>query len=165
EVGIENIGMFFTVMALCMLAIRPISGKLTDRFGYKLIMIPAIALFAVSFIILGTAKTLAQVLVAAVIAAVGYGAAQPSLMGMALQCVPIAKRGVASNTLYIGMDSGYFLGPFLGGALYSVSNYATMYTLITVPVAVGLVLFIVLWPVYAKASAEARRADLESQRS
>jgi MFS family permease len=149
--GIESISVFFTVMALVMLAVRPISGKLTDVFGYKRIMIPAIVAFGASFLVIGTASTLTVVLVGAVLAAVGYGSAQPALMAMCMQSVPVLKRGVASNTLYIGMDLGFFLGPLLGSVVYAVSDYPTMYLTMIVPVAVSLVLFIVLWPMYVKA--------------
>ena len=153
--GIANISIFFTVMAVVMLAVRPISGKLTDTFGYKRIMIPAIAVFAASFVTIGLASSLPVVLVGAVLAAIGYGAAQPALMAMCLQSVPVLKRGVASNTLYIGMDLGFFAGPLLGSVVYSVSDYPTMYLSMLVPVVAALVLFIVLWPLYVKRSREA----------
>ncbi len=153
--GIANISVFFTVMALVMLAVRPISGKLTDTFGYRKIMIPAIVAFGASFLFIGTASNLTVILIGAVFAAIGYGSAQPALMAMCMQSVPVLKRGVASNTLYIGMDLGFFLGPLLGSVVYAVSDYPTMYLSMLAPVAVSLVLFIVLWPIYLKRTKEA----------
>ena len=47
-----------------------------------------------------------------VIAALGVGATQPSLQAMCMQTEVPLKRSVASNTIYVGMDSGLFLGPF-----------------------------------------------------
>ena len=61
------------------------------------------------------------------------------------------KRGAASNTIYIGTDSGYILGPTLAGFIITavttktgseISGYQMMYLVMILPVAVALGIFL-----------------------
>jgi MFS family permease len=110
ENGIGGFSMFFTVVALVIVLARPLSGKLTDKYGISKIMIPCLVIFGLSFLIVGTSKSLVPLLIGGVLAAIGYGATQPILHAMAIQTETPLKRGVASNTLYAGIDLGFFVG-------------------------------------------------------
>ena len=156
EQGIANISVFFLVMAGVMAVSRPLSGALTDRFGQTKVVIPGLCLFALSFVLFGSSKTLGMTLVSAVIAALGFGAVQPALQAMAMQTETPLKRSVAGNTFYIGMDGGLFLGPVLGSIVYERSNFAVMFKWSAVPVVLALISFIIILPIYRK-----RRRELQ----
>jgi MFS family permease len=162
EKGIAGISAFFTVIAVVMVVARPLSGKLTDRFGIKRVIIPSFVIFAASFVVVGLSKSLPSVLAGAALAAVGYGATQPSLQAMAIQTVTPLRRAVASNTLYAGIDLGFFVGPFLGSVVFKFSSYSTMYVTGFVPVLIAAALFIVFWPGYTRRLKDLRA--LEKQR-
>ena len=130
---------------------------LTDKFGVAKIIIPGLCLFALSFFIFGSSRTLGGALLGGVIAALGVGATQPSLQAMCMQTEVPLKRSVASNTIYVGMDSGLFLGPFLGSIVYEHSNFALMFKWAVVPVVIAIICFILMMPSYRK-----RRRDLET---
>jgi MFS family permease len=142
EQNIANIGLFFTVYALVLLCARPLSGRLLDKHGFAAVVYPALALFAASFVVVGLGKRFETCLIGAVLAAIGYGAAQPALQTMAIQSVDPLRRGVASNTAYFGMDLGYWLGPTVGGLIISGSSIAALYAAAVVPVAIAAVIFI-----------------------
>ncbi len=148
EQGIGNISVFYTVLAGLLIISRPLSGTLTDKLGIARVVIPGMVLFAVSFVIVGTGRTLAQVVVGAVIAAFGVGSTQPAIQAMCIQSVTPLKRGVASNTIYIGMDLALFAGPLLGSLVYKHSSFAVMFQTAVVPIALGLICFIAILPVY-----------------
>ena len=156
ELSINNIGIFFTVLACVMLCSRPLSGSLTDKYGLKTILIPSMLIFAVSFIMVSNSKTLAAVLVGAVVAAIGYGSANPAAQTMCMQCEPPAKRGVASNTMYIGMDLGFFLGPVIGGYIHAVSSYKTVILAGCVPTLIACIVFICAWSSFKRRVNEIR---------
>ena len=146
QLGIPSVSLFFTVLAFALMFSRPLLGPLMDNIGGRRAMLPMMGLFAVSFLITGTAKTLTQLLVAAIVIAIGYGAAQPSLQAAALRAVPVAKRGVASNTIYIGMDLGFFLSPLISAQLAErTGSYGTMYMITTVFVVIAMVILFFLW--------------------
>jgi dipeptide/tripeptide permease len=77
---------------------------------------------------------------------------------MCIQSVSPLKRSVASNTIYIGMDLGFFVGPLLGSVVYERSSYATMFKVTAIPMLIGLLCFILVLPIYKK-----RRREMEAE--
>jgi len=154
--GIENIGLFFTVNAFTMLATRPISGRLMDKYGIRAVFIPGVLILALSYVVVGLGNSLPVILVGSALAALGFGSAQPAVQVMGIQSVNPLRRGVASNTSYFGIDFGYFIGPALGGVAYAVTgSYDKMFLLGTIPVLLALVVFLAgLKPFYKKVAAE-----------
>ena len=151
ERGIANADLFFTVLAIGLLVTRPVMGMITDKFGVKRVVIPGFALFAASFLIAGFSQSLALLLVAAGVAAIGYGSTQPTTQAMVVRVVPPIKRGVATNTYYIGVDLGFFLGPLIGGYVIEwMGNYGDMLKVAAVPAVIALVLFAVILPATMK---------------
>jgi MFS family permease len=157
ELNISGISSFYTVLALVLLISRPGSGWLTDRFGFSRIMLPALILFAVSFIIVGSGKSIGTMLAGAAIAAVGFGSFQPSLFSMCILSETPLRRSVASNTLYIGIDLGLFLGPIIGSIVYDMYNYSIMFKTTSLMIFMAFIAFILLLPAYYR-----RRKVLEA---
>ena len=157
ELEISGISSFYTVLAMVLMFTRPASGWLTDRFGLARIMPPALILFAVSFIIIGSGKSIGTMLAGAAIAAVGFGSFQPALYSMCVLSETSLKRSVASNTLYIGIDLGLFLGPIIGSIVYEMYNYSIMFKTASLMIFIALIAFILLLPAYYR-----RRRVLEA---
>lgn len=145
--SIERVSLFFTVYAIFLLVTRPLCGKLVDRFGINKAIYPSVFVYALSFVMVATAKSTAPLVLAAIPAALGYGTLNPAVLTLCMRCVPYERRGVASNTEYFGMDIGYFVGPFIGGATYNAFGYSNMYLLGMVPIFVLGVIFFFGWRV------------------
>ncbi len=144
--GIGNISLFFTVYALVLLFSRPYAGRLLDRVGMPKVFYPGCILFIISFIIVALGNTLWMMLIGAVFAALGYGALSPSMQATCMRTVLPAKRGVASNTNYFGIDLGFFLGPAIGGFIIKYGTYSMMYMLTgIIPVIVAMLIFAFTW--------------------
>jgi len=148
--SISNISLFFLVFASVLALSRPLSGALTDRLGVKRIFIPGISMFALSLIVVSFSDTLWMVLIGAALGAFGFGSTQPQLTTMSLQTVPSIKRGVVSNTVYMGIDLGLFLGPLLGGFVIAGYDYLTMYRIGVIPLALALAGFLATFPIYKR---------------
>jgi MFS family permease len=146
--GIAGISVFFTVFAVVLAGTRPMSGFLTDRFGVNKVMYPALALFAASLVLVGVSSSLTTILIAAICAAVGFGSSQPSIQAMSMKVEPPLRRGVASNTIYMGFDLGLFAGPFIGGFIYEKHGYPTMFITGAVPIVIAMICFAVTLPGY-----------------
>lgn len=143
ELGVGNIGVFFTVLALVMLASRPLCGSLSDRVGAWKVFLPGTVLFALSFVSIGFARDMKLVLLGAVLAAVGYGAANPTIQSMTMQTETKLRGAVASNTMFIGMDIGYFLGPIIGGYIRDAGTYRDVLRFGFLPTVLAAALFAV----------------------
>lgn len=148
--GLDNIGLFFTVYALSLLLLRPLTAGLADRFGYGFVLVPSMCCFACAFILFSITRSMTTIIIAALFAAGGYGVFQPTVQAMGILSVPPEKRGVGSNTIFLGQDVGQFLGPWLGGITVNKSlqrgaselqAYARMYRYMIIPIAIGIVVY------------------------
>ena len=159
EIGVADVGIFFTVLSVVMLASRPVCGNLSDRYGAKKVFLPGALVFAVAFIAIGSATNLTLILVGAVLAALGYGAANPTLQSLTMQTETKARRAVASNTLFVGMDIGFFVGPLIGGFIKEYGTYRMILLFGTIPAVLAALLFIVTWRNSARRLAEVRAME------
>lgn len=142
NMGVENIGIFFAVYAGMMLVSRPLVGRLCDRFGLVPVAIPAIFCFALSYWIISIAGSLPLFLLAAFVAAFGFGAAQPAIQTLCMKCVPAERRGSASNTAYIGNDLGNLTVPVLAGLIIEQAGYQAMWRAMTLPILISLLIVV-----------------------
>jgi MFS family permease len=156
ELGISGISSFYTVLAIVLIVARPASGYLTDRFGLTKILFPSLIIMALSFIIIGSAKSIGTMLIGAVVASTGFGSFQPALYSMCMLSETPLRRGVASNTLYIGVDVSLFMGPILGSMMYDMYNYSVMFKSASLVILMAFVVFFLILPSYYR-----RRRDLE----
>ncbi len=155
--GISGIGLFFTVLAICLMITRPLSGKIADKRGLLLVSLPGAALFSLSFIVISKGNTLTAMLFAAVIASLTYGAANPGIQTMCMQTESPERSGVASNTLFLGVDLGFFFGPLLGSIIYSNYSYSIMFLSGIVPCIISALVILLAWPSFKK-----RRISLDT---
>jgi MFS family permease len=170
--GIGNIGLFFTVYAVALLASRPISGRLIDRYGTARVFIPCAFLIIISFVIIGFGDSLFMILAGAAVAAIGLGGSQPTVQTMSLLSVSPIRYGVASNTVYFGIDFGNFLGPVIAGIIinhYGLLNsfklssgynvtFSPLYLSMVAPMLLALIIFLLGHGAYKRNAAKAREA-------
>jgi len=153
--GVENMGAYFVVYALCLVGTRPLFGKMADRFGSARVLVLGVICFAASYIMLWQVRGFAGMIVVAVVGSAGFGACAPLIQSMALASVPPERRGAASNTAFTGLDLGMLIGPATAGhvieALVPVTGgelaaYSNMWLVMLVPLAVAFAV-IVRWNV------------------
>lgn len=153
SLGVEGIGSYFVVYALCLLATRPLYGKLADRFGAPKIILVGIIIYAIAFVMIGMARTLPDFIAAAVVNSLGFGASTPLIHSLPLARTPIERRGATSNTTFTGCDIGNLLGPTIAGISISVLQsttgsltlaYSYTWFVMIVPIAIALI-FVIRW--------------------
>lgn len=150
--GVDQIGLYFTVYAVSLLVSRPVFGSLTDKLGTTKVLIPAICVFALSYVLIGMSTTLAGFLASAVVAACGFGICSPLLQALVFKVTPHRFRGAGSNTSYTGLDVGNLIGPYAGGMVVDVilpacggseaMAYSGMWMIMVIPIAAALVFFL-----------------------
>ena len=155
KLGIENIGAYFVVYAVCLLATRPLFGNLADHVGAQKVLVPGLACFALSYIMLANITDFFGLMVVAVVAAAGFGACVPLVQSLAMSSVDGSRRGAASNTTYTGMDVGSLCGPAVAGMAIEalepsagslLAAYSQMWYVMLIPMAFALAI-IVYWNV------------------
>ena len=143
ERNISGISLYFTVFAIAMMVLKPLSGKLQDKFGLSAVLIPAFICTIGATGIISFAGTLALMIVAAILMAFGQGAGYPSLQSATIGSVEKARQGVAIGTYYIGLDLGGGIGNIAGSQVAETLGYTGAYLLCSGLLAVGLVTYVV----------------------
>ncbi|MHB8869143.1 MAG: MFS transporter [Thermoleophilia bacterium] len=140
--GIGGVGVFFTVFALVLAVVRPLSGTLADRVGYEPTVVAGLVFAAAGLLVLAAAGTLWLLLVAAALYGVGYGTCQPSLQALAVYRVSSARRGAATATFFTAYDLGMATGSIAGGFLAAAVSLSGVFALSVIPIvlAAGLLL-------------------------
>lgn len=142
ERGIPNIGIFFVVYALSILVTRPTVGKMVDRYGFDLTIIPGFIFLLVALILLANIHSLHFLLIVAVIYGVGFGALITSLQTMAVRDVEKDRIGAANATLFTGNDVGIGIGVMILGAVAELVGYSDMYLFTAIPLSVALIFYV-----------------------
>ncbi|MBQ8093084.1 MAG: MFS transporter [Clostridia bacterium] len=143
--GIADISLYFTVYAVFLFFIRPLSGKLMDKKGIRLTVLPAMLLTAVSMIILARSTSFALVILSAILRAIGQGTAQPSLQAGCINYIGRDRSGVATSTYYLFGDVGQGIGPMLGGmaleTIAGIGGYQFLFYACAALLTLGFVIF------------------------
>lgn len=153
--GIEGMGTYFVVYALCLVGTRPLFGKMADRIGAPRVLLVGVLFFAASYVMLWQVRDFAGLIAVAVVASAGFGACAPLIQSMALASVPMERRGAATNTSFTGMDVGMLIGPATAGFVIEalepivggqIEAYSCMWLVMLVPLAIAFAV-IVYWNV------------------
>ncbi len=128
EQRIDDIWVFFIGYTLMILATRPFIGRLFDRRGHTVIILPGCLCMAIGLAVLSvTGQSLPLLVVASLFFGLGYGAVHPSLQAWVVNRSP-ADRKAAANGLYLsGVDLGYLVGTLILGFIAERESFARMY--------------------------------------
>ncbi len=142
SMGIQKIAWFFVVYALSILFTRPQIGKIIDRYGFDLIILPSLFCLITGVYMLAFAHSLTAFLITGAIYGIGFGAMQTSLQTMAVRDVPFQRLGAANATLFSGSDLGVGCGVIILGLIAQLFGYHQMYLLTTLPLLAGLLYYL-----------------------
>lgn len=119
--------LFFAVYAVTVLVSRLFTGRLMDRKGANIVMLPAFLLFAAGLATIAVAGTVVALMAAAVLVGLGYGQLQSAGQVICVTQVPRERAGMGASTYFLGIDAGMGLGPLLAGALVQWWGTAGLY--------------------------------------
>lgn len=131
DLGLDNVGPYFTVYAVGLLITRPLLGILIDRIGMLWALLPSFALLTGGLLLLSGARDMGLLLVSGFLYGAGYGGAQTSLQTLAVMHAPHERHGAANGTFFIGFDLGIVIGAVLAGVLSGAAGYGTMFLSMT----------------------------------
>ncbi len=108
---------YFPVYAAAIVATRPVAGRIQDRTGDDVVLVPAFALACLGTLITASATGTAALLAGAAILGLGYGTLISAGQAFAVRRVPRHHAGVAVASFFLLVDGGTGVGPVLLGAL------------------------------------------------
>lgn len=132
ELGREaNIGgsvsFFFLVLTVMMVIVRPLSGRLFDSYGHKVIIYPGAISAIIGLFLLSITENTFTLLIAGLFYGIAYGIVTPTLQAIAVKSVVKEKQGTANAMYFSGMDLGMAIGSTGLGALATATNFHFIY--------------------------------------
>ncbi|OEK69135.1 multidrug MFS transporter [Staphylococcus equorum] len=123
----SDLGVLVAVFALAQMVISPFGGTLADKLGKKLIICIGLGLFAISEFLFAASHTFSLLIVSRILGGFSAGMVMPGVTGM-IADISIGKDK-AKNFGYMSaiINSGFILGPGLGGFLAEFSHRLPFY--------------------------------------
>jgi MFS family permease len=140
--GISNIGFFFTIQSGAVLLSRLVNGRIADKNGYGIVIIPSIVCLIAAMVLLFLATTSFFFMISAFLYGLGYGTLTSACQALSVLKAKPERRGLAIGTYYLGMDAGNGFGTIICGVTSKAFGYAEMYLLCVIPLIVGLMIFL-----------------------
>ncbi|WEK53744.1 MAG: MFS transporter [Candidatus Cohnella colombiensis] len=123
-----RISQFFIAQGIAMVLIRAFSGKIFDKFGHRILIIPAAISGAGGLILLGYSTRMGMVLVSGVLFGVAFAIIHPIIQAWALTLVPPEKKATANSMLLIFIDFGLAIGSVGLGFLVKSVGYGMTFS-------------------------------------
>lgn len=109
-------GFLLTTYAALQFACGPIMGNLSDRFGRRPVLLASLAAFALDYMLMGFAPSLAWLFLGRAIAGLA-GAVYSPAMAYIADVSPPEKRAQSFGIMGAGLGLGFIIGPAIGGFL------------------------------------------------
>ncbi len=135
--GMTNPGLFFSIVAIVLILGRVLGGRILDVYSRERIIMPCIAPFIVSMVVLAFSKTLPMFILVAVIYGLGPAFLIPVLMAYALDRG--GSPGPAMATFNAISDLGLSLGPAMMGIVVHSTSYPTMFLCLALTGVINLI--------------------------
>jgi MFS family permease len=129
ESGIRHIFVYFIGHVLAIMVSRPFVGRIFDRVGHSVVIIPGVLSMIIGLVLLSYSHADPLLVVASLFYGLGFGTVQPSLQAWAINRSPLDRKGAANGTFLCSIDLGYGIGAVLMGSVASLTSYAVMYRL------------------------------------
>jgi MFS family permease len=126
ELGIAEIGLFFSVYALSAVVTRVLTRQWPDRFGPNRMMFVGLVALAASQLLLLPVRVEWHLIVSGIAFGFGHAVLFPSIVAAGTIGFPAEHRGLATTMILSSWDAGQLIGAPVGGA---VLHYAGQYGL------------------------------------
>ncbi len=114
ERHLPNAGLYFITYTAGLLLSQWSAGRLSDRYGRMVVILPGMVIAGVGMWALAFAEGW-WILAAGLVVGVGIGAAQPSLFAVAADRSQPGERGSAMATIGMALEIGISAGAIIGG--------------------------------------------------
>ncbi|WP_087974884.1 MFS transporter [Oceanobacillus rekensis] len=123
-----SISQFFIAQGIAMVAVRSFSGKIFDKFGHRILIIPAAISGTIGLVLLGFSTTMWMVWVSGVLFGIAFAIIHPITQAWALTLVPPEKKATANSMLLIFIDFGLAVGSIGLGFLANIVGYGMTFS-------------------------------------
>lgn len=132
---------FFIAYSLACLVFRPLFGILLDRYGNHVVMFPILFAMIIGFMAIGLANSTFTLLLGAVLVGTGYGSIPSAGQAIAVQKIKPNRFSLATSTLYMSLDAGSGVGPYLLGMIVPIYGFRSIYICSSLLAVIALIFY------------------------
>jgi MFS family permease len=140
--GVVPRGIYFTALAVVILATRPLCVPLADRVGHKKVFLPSLLLIAIGLSLLAFGGTRPWLLASAVVFGTGFGTAYPVFAAYVMRHVEPARRGAAFGGILAAFDTGIGTGSITMGWIIQHRGFPAAFATAAALAALSLPFFV-----------------------
>ena len=141
--GLGEVGILLTVMAVINLVLLPAASSATDRLGRIQVITPSMVIAGGALLVLALAGTTTVFLVGAGLLALATSVAGPAPAAFAADAVPAESRGFSLGLFRTFGDLGIMVGPPLLGLAADLGGYGWAFGVNAIVVVVATAMFVV----------------------
>jgi MFS family permease len=124
----EVFSWFFIIYSICLVATRPLAGRIQDNGGDKIVCVVGIVAQSIGLMLIALYPSNVTVIICAICAALGFGTLNSASTAIITRKVSEHRRSYAISTFFIFCDATMGFGPALLGSFVSASTgYAPVY--------------------------------------
>lgn len=116
-----EVGMLTAVFALSQFIFSPLTGRLSDRYGRKPILLFSIAFTAFALLIIGLSQSLTLIFIGTALQGIGSAGVLPASLAYIADITKGSERSKFISRVTGTFALGFMIGPVIGGYLGSVS--------------------------------------------
>jgi MFS family permease len=124
---IATAGLFFSCYSIAAITLRIFAGKLPERVGPKVVLLPAMVSVGLGLAVLAVARSPLTVAFAGILSGMGHGYTFPIQLGLLVSRARPSERGAALAVFTALFDAGSMLGNPLFGHLVPLIGYRAMF--------------------------------------
>lgn len=140
--NVSRIGLYFTIFAIALFVVRLGVGRIGDKYGPTVVIVPGLISMIAGLVILWWANSLLIFLISSVLFGLGFGVVLPLLQATAYSFAPTERRGAASATLFATADIGYGVGAIILGLGIGWLGHPAAFASLAVFAVIALVLYL-----------------------
>lgn len=110
-------GYMVAAFALAQLIVSPITGKWTDQFGRKKVLIIGLILFSISELLFGLGKTVEMLFLSRILGGISGAFIMPAVTAFIADITTESARPKALGYMSAAINTGFIIGPGIGGFL------------------------------------------------
>lgn len=142
--GFGNPALYYAVSAAGSLLARLVFGKIADRRGSDVLVIPGMAVLAACVALLPSVGSITALILLALPLGLAQGVINPTINSMLFNRCSPARRGTASGAFYAAIDLGFAIGAPLLGALIDMRDFNVMYWASAAFIALSLAVYLLI---------------------
>ena len=141
SLGIKDIGLYFVVNSFALLFTRIVGGKLADKYGDTLVILPGLIIIALSFVVLAFATSITAFVISGILYGLGLGFVDPILSAVMIKLCPIDRRGAGNSTLFTAKDIGGGFGAVIWGFISLSAGFRSVYLYCIISIILAIIAY------------------------